>query len=53
MDSEDLRKEIIMPNQETYEKEKRLELRCEDGMDNDVKALGERKWESLARNRQI
>jgi hypothetical protein len=31
----------------------RPELRWEDEVDDDVKALGERKWETLARNRQI
>jgi hypothetical protein len=28
-------------------------VKWEDGVDNDVKALGERSWKNLSRNRQI
>jgi hypothetical protein len=32
---------------------RRPKLRWEDGVDNDVKPLGDRNWQNLARNRQI
>jgi hypothetical protein len=51
--SNDLRKKFLMPNQKIEKKRGRPELRREDGVDNNVKALGERNWKNLARNTQI
>jgi hypothetical protein len=50
--SNDLRKEFLMPNQKAKEKG-RPKLKWEDGVDNNVKSLGESDWKNPARNRQI
>jgi hypothetical protein len=42
-----------MPNQKAEEKVERPKLIWEDGLDNDVITLRERRWKNLIRNRQI
>jgi hypothetical protein len=44
---------ILIAKSEGGRERGKTKLRWEDGMDNDVKALEEGKWENLARNRQI
>jgi hypothetical protein len=44
---------ILNAKPEGRRKRGRPALRWEDGLDYDVKALGERNWKNLARNRQI
>jgi hypothetical protein len=41
-----------MPNQKS-EKKRWSKLRWKDGVDNDIKALRERNWKNIAKNRQI
>jgi hypothetical protein len=46
-------KRILNTNPERIRKRGRPKLRWDDGMDNDVKALSERNWKNVDRNRQI
>jgi hypothetical protein len=45
---------VVRTDQQRHvaEKRGRPKVRREDGVDNDVKALGERKWINTAKNRQ-
>jgi hypothetical protein len=42
-----------MPKPEGIIKRGNINLRWEDGVDNDVKAMGKGNWENLDRNRQL
>jgi hypothetical protein len=53
MDQQRPAKRILNAKPEGRRKGGRPKLRWEDEVDNDVKALGERNWKNLARNRQI
>jgi hypothetical protein len=51
MDQQRPVKRILNAKPEGRSKRGRPELRWEDGVDSDVKALGERNWKTPARNR--
>jgi hypothetical protein len=53
MDQQRHAKIILNAKSDVRRKRGRPKLRWEDGMGNDVKALGEINWKNLARNRQI
>jgi hypothetical protein len=53
MDQQRPAKRILNAKPEGRRKRGRAELRWKDGVDSDLKALGERNWKNLARNRQI
>jgi hypothetical protein len=46
-------KRILNAKLESTRRRGRPKLRWEDGVDKDVKALGERNWKNVARNREI
>jgi hypothetical protein len=53
MDQQRPAKIILNAKLEGTRRRGRLKLRREDGEDKDVKALGERNWKNIDRNREI